>query len=169
MGKPYDTASGCWCESSPTDLRTGKPTHNLPNPQQKVLQMNRRQFLSLLPAAAVAGTAVAAAPKSLSLEEGLLSAWRIADPVFAFKRQPDGYLKIIDGPQHRALKFQSCTGQAPHYWSTTEDDLWEVDVALLSPSPLSQSDWWLQTEQGPMRLCPRSLRWFPYSPKTDAI
>jgi hypothetical protein len=169
MGKPYDTASGCWCESSPTDFRTGKLTQKLPNPQQQVLQMNRRQFLCLLPAAAVAGTAVAAAPKSLSLEEGLLSAWRKSR--FDWKRVTGFVIRTVNGEECRPLRLNNYLRSEIYLmWTIPKSELHELAIWFQIPSPVTQQDgWWTETEQGPMRLCPHSLRWFPYSPKTDAL
>lgn len=132
--------------------------------------MNRRQFLSLLPAAAVAGTATAAAaaaPKSLSLEEGLLSAWRIT-PVSTFN---DGarckYVTLFksagnyDWPMQ--LIYYADSYPDKQDLKTTEGEL----KKLMSVFPHDVVS--VRTEQGPMRLCPHSLRWFPYSPKTAAI
>lgn len=142
--------------------------------------MNRRQFLSLLPAATVVGTAtaavagtattaVAAAPKSLSLEEGLLSAWWVA-PI---SRSPMGspYLSL-KREELRTLCMRVDEKKDWWSWPAAVRDLYYVAEHIQRwPFVYQRTDWvlWMQTEQGPMRLCPHSLRWFPYSPKTDAI
>lgn len=131
--------------------------------------MNRRQFLSLLPAAAVAGTATAAAPKSLSLEEGLLSAWRISP--FSVTSEGQIKLRYLDNKKLRALTMTAETRTHITY-EVAEDELYLISNQIrqvLKSGVDSLKPLRMQTEQGLMRLCPHSLRWFPYSPKTDAI
>ena len=123
--------------------------------------MNRRQFLCLLPAAAVAGTATAAAPKSLSLEEGLESAWRVAPLSLLHNGQP---LLCVSGERLRSLQIRVANYGSLIEWRTGRDVSYIAkDVRCLQTmNHLPLNPLWVETEQGPMRLCPHSLRWFPY-------
>jgi len=157
--------------------------------------MNRRTFLSLLPAAACApASLLASEPKSYSFAEGLRMAWESGEFLESY-----WYIKKQGGvtvfPYTRSVRMNSATES--NVWSilildsrTLQESAEDIERAFAGGERIiCHSDWaktsrllcyrpdgriavvksdpfWCETKQGPIVFDPRSLRCYPYSAKS---